>query len=212
MVGPARTARIAQTRTVARTATAVGMTVVGVVVLGLLAAACSSGGGESGTDTTPDTAPVTSSTTNWTTTTAPTQTEEAAILAAVETFWRLTIIASSPPDPSATPFNGVATGEALDIAMANVSRRHQLGQSVILPEPSIFEHRPMVRLVNGDTAVVDDCAVDDSILIDLATGSVLNDLVQTTKWETTLRRVDGVWLVASNLAVDGWDGVAGCAA
>ncbi len=70
--------------------------------------------------------------------------------------------------------------------------------------------------IDGDTAVVRDCAVDDSVLVDMGTGRVVDGegKVETVLYTVVLVRtgLDAPWKVSFTKAEQRWDGVTGCAA
>ena len=68
-----------------------------------------------------------------------------------------------------------------------------------------------VSSVDGDRAEVQECVVDDRLVVVRATGEVINDEVATHNVRATLRLVDGVWKVSATSLVQIWEGVAGCA-
>ena len=141
--------------------------------------------------------------------TTPTD-DEAAIIAAVHGYWDAVLAANSPPDPDHPALARYATGPALETSRRNATERRQLGQSVRLPPETRSEHRVTIGSVSAEVATVRDCGVDDAVLHDLSTGRVLNDAVETTDWELTLRKVDGSWRVAEARVMATWDGVTTC--
>lgn len=147
-----------------------------------------------------------------TTTASAASSEEAEIIAAVLGYWDTVLAANSPPNPEHPDLEKYASGRALEVALANINRRRALGQGVRLPEPTVSRHSPVVESIAGDSVTVLDCSVDDGVLVDLASGLVLNDAVSTNKWRTTLDRIDGDWKVVSNELLWSADGVVSCAA
>jgi hypothetical protein len=78
------------------------------------------------------------------------------------------------------------------------------------PNPVNFR-RVTVVSVDGDSAVVQECFVDDGQVIERSTGRVLNDTVATHSVQADLIRVDGQWRVSAATLIQRWEGVAGCA-
>jgi hypothetical protein len=172
-----------------------------------------------GSDDEPDTADDTRATTTaatepsdgTSTTTAAVDETEAEILVAVDGYWDSYFVVNDPPNPDHPDLATYRTGEALEQSKANVQERKDLGQVVRLPDEPEYMHDPRVESVDGDVAVVRDCSVDDSLLVEVGTGQVLNDDVATVLWETHVAREGGEWKVSANYVTQEWEGVAGCA-
>jgi hypothetical protein len=64
---------------------------------------------------------------------------------------------------------------------------------------------------DDQTAEVLDCAIDDTILYDIATGTPLDSDVQTVLWRTSVMLDGGQWKVSNNTIIERVDGVGGCA-
>lgn len=90
--------------------------------------------------------------------------------------------------------------------------RLELGQAVRYKDESPYRHELELRTLDGGSAVVIDCAVDDSVLYEVGSGRVLNDAIGTFLWEIRLVDEHGRWRVANSTILDRWEGVAGCAA
>jgi hypothetical protein len=172
-----------------------------------------------GSDDEPDTADDTRATTiaatepsdGTSTTTAAVDETEAEILAAVDGYWSTIQRANRAPDPDMPELLLVATGFALDQARLNLRERRDLGQASRSPEPSVYRHEPIVQSVDGETAVVSDCSVDDTLLYEVDTGLVVNDDVATLQWRTTVVRDSEGWKVSANELEMQWEGLGGCA-
>ena len=148
-----------------------------------------------------------------TSTSRPASTEPPdAVLAAYDTYWRAYIALMQDPDPQSPAFSTVMTGAQRTWVRDLVQRRLDRNERVRFPPGSITRRTRTVESIAGDRAVVVVCAVDDSYLLDIGTGEVLDDVVQTVLTRVTVERVTGTWTVAHVLVDRIWDGVAGCAA
>ena len=85
------------------------------------------------------------------------------------------------------------------------------GQAGRFPEGSVSRTDPLTIEVAGDTATVETCGVDDSVVYDAATGNVINDDVVTVRASSTLERDGDHWKLATRSELERWEGVAGCA-
>jgi hypothetical protein len=145
-----------------------------------------------------------------TTTTEP-PSEEDAILAAVDGYWQSFLDANDPPDPNHPDLARYRTGDALETAVANINDRIKLGQAIRLPSDSVYGNTSHVEAINGEEADVLSCSIDDSVLYDRASGSVLNDRVSTFEFRLTLVKDNGLWKVSTGTQLHRWEGVSNCA-
>lgn len=157
----------------------------------------------------PSTAAPSSTTT--TTVVAPTG-DEAEVRAVIDRYWDAWFIAAgNPPDPANAELNAVLTGDARMRIIGGIERRLGEGTYVRLPEGSVFERSvTSVTFDERGIATVEECVVDDSELIDLASDSVLDAGVATVRLSTTANAVDGEWRITTITTVDKEDGVATC--
>lgn len=137
--------------------------------------------------------------------------EEAAVLDAYLGYWAAILEANDPPDEQHPALERYATGEAFESVFEAAQTNRLAGRALRLPEDSVAEHRAGVTSIEGDTAMVRDCAIDDGLVVDVETGDVVNDEVVTRLATGTLQRVDGRWKVATTSVEQSWQGVAGCA-
>ena len=79
------------------------------------------------------------------------------------------------------------------------------------PNDTITERRPTIVSIDGDEATIQDCSINDTIVYRVATGEVVDDSTVTRSVSATMRKVDGVWKLASTSEIQKWEGVAGCA-
>jgi hypothetical protein len=128
-------------------------------------------------------------------------------------YWKARFAANTgtpnPHDPALTEF---ATGAQLDGVIAETQANLDAGRAFKdRPDPRNFR-RVTVVSVSGDEAVVQECFVDDGLVIQRDTGAVINDTIATQNVRGELRRVDGEWRVSGSSLVQRWEGVGGCAA
>jgi hypothetical protein len=136
---------------------------------------------------------------------------EQAVLAAYQGYWDVIRAANDPPDPAHPALRRYATGAAYESVVA-AARTNQMARRVLrLPPHSISEHRAQVISIDGDVAMVRDCVIDDGLVIDMETGTVVDDEIVTHQASATLVRQGGVWKVSYTRLERTWQGVAGCA-
>jgi len=126
-------------------------------------------------------------------------------------YWDAILAANDPPDPFAPGLREHASGAAFDAVFETTQANKVASRAVRLPEGSVYAHRVEVVAVEGDRAVVRDCAVDDAVVVQLDTGEVLDADVVTRQSTATLAREGGAWKVADSAVEQVWEGVAGCA-
>jgi hypothetical protein len=180
-----------------------------VVVVVLAAAGCGGGGGgeaaspPTSVEPSPSSEPTSPST-------APT--EEAAVLAAYQGYWDTWLAANDPPNPDHPDLERYYIGRSLERARQEIFDRRAVGQAIRLPASAEYRHRADVTIDGVDAATVTDCSVDDSQVVDVASGRVLNDAVVSELITASLVRVNDEWRVQLTSRTAAWEGVAGCAA
>ena len=127
-------------------------------------------------------------------------------------YWDARFAANTgTPNPADPALRRYATGAQLEAVVAETQENLDAGRAFqARPNPANYR-RVTVVSVNGDSAVVQECFVDDGLVIDRATGGVLNDTIATHSVRGELRKVDGEWRVASTSLLQRWEGVSGCA-
>ncbi len=116
------------------------------------------------------------------------------------------------PDPDDPLLARYATGKTLESVRAAAARNRDEGIVTALPPDSVSQQWAEVLSVDGDTARIRSCEVDDRLVVDAETGEALTPPhVSTLLLEVTLVREHGAWKVAHGGVVEEWDGIAGCA-
>ncbi len=142
-------------------------------------------------------------------TTTTTLSPEAEVEAAVADYYAMVVLLVQAPDPADPEIAQRATGTNLDRLASNLTQYATLGH-VVQRGPNMGQTLIGAE-VSGDRATVDVCSVDDSVLIEAATGRVINDDVVTRVITYRLERVDATWLVAETTSGQSWEGVSDCA-
>ncbi len=179
----------------------------------LVGAACGGGrdGGGATVDTTTSTTrpPAAEASTSTTTTTAP-MTDEEAVLAALDGYWDAWIEANDPPAPGHPGLERYATGLALETALGAIENNQAFGYSLRLPEPTVSATEVQIVEVDGDTARVVACEIDDGLKLRSDTGAVVNDQVVSRLAEYRILRVEGSWKVERSDFLRTEEGGGGC--
>ena len=142
-------------------------------------------------------------------TTTSTLSPEAEVEAAVMAYEAMASRLIQAPDPNDPEIAERATGENRSHLEAHLQELVALGRAGQLGPNT--RQTVLHTEVSGDQATVEVCSVDDGVLIEVATGRVLNDDVVTDHSVVTLERSDGAWLVAQRSRIATWDGVTDCA-
>lgn len=180
----------------------------------LALAACGGDDGQSAADlTTSTTAEETTSTAPPETTTTAAPTPEEEVLAAYQAYWAAVDEAFGPPQarPDLPGLRQYATGEALQGTIRNAEKALREDYVFQAPENGQYTRRAQVVAMDGQTATVRDCTIDDTVQSRASTGEVMDDAVSTRLFISMLVREEGQWKVATVNREDAWDGVAGCA-
>jgi hypothetical protein len=99
----------------------------------------------------------------------------------------------------------------LDQARAEAAEKRRSGVEFRRPDdPSDFRRVEVVE-VSGDSATVQDCVINDGLVVSSRDGSVVNDEVVTHNLQGEMQRVDGEWRLAESRLLQSWEGMAGCA-
>ena len=184
------------------------------VAVALLVGACGGDNDQRAADLTTSTFAEETTTTappETTTTAAPTPEEQ--VLAAYQGYWAAVDEMVAPPQvrPELSAFRQYATGEVL-VAIVRSAEETKAEDSVFqIPEGGQYSHRAEVVSVEGDTATVRDCNIDDTVELNATTGEVIDDAVSTRLYISMLVRETGRWKVAVINRESTWEGVAGCA-
>lgn len=114
----------------------------------------------------------------------------------------------NPDDPALTEY---AAGAQLTTVIAETRRNLADGVAFKARPHSENFRRVKVISITRDRAVVQECFVDDGLVVRRYTGEIVNDKVATHNVRGELIRVDGAWKVSKAQLVQRWEGVAGCA-
>lgn len=127
-------------------------------------------------------------------------------------FWRARATANSgtpnPADPALADF---ATGEQLAAVIAETQVNLERGVSYREADDPVGFQRVQVLSVEGDHAVVQECFVDDGLVVSTESGQVVDADVTTQNARGELVREGGQWRVSRVQVIQMWEGVAGCA-
>jgi hypothetical protein len=179
-----------------------------VALLALAAIGCSNDG-----EALPGTTTTTrAETTTTTTTTEPERPVEEEVVERYEAFWEARFEANTDPvNPDHPGLREYATGAQLENVIEETERNAREGRAFRRPENSQGRRTVDVTRIDGGTAVLQDCVVNDGIVYRVDTGEVLDDSVVTHNVEATMVQVDGEWKLEQARLVQRWEGVAGCA-
>lgn len=179
-------------------------------VVGLLLVAC---GEDKTPETLPPTKPVTSVVTTTTTTVVADPVHKEIIDAWIGGERILTEAVNSGEYenyPGLVKFH--SPGEQLQAIKAQLREQRARNEKVRYPEPSVLSHDVRVLLIEGITASITACVVDDGIVFDGVTGAVLNDDVGTLAYigELVRNETTGQWRRSGGKFLKQLEGVQSC--
>jgi hypothetical protein len=164
------------------------------VALAGLAACGDDGGGEDSTAS-PTTATAPRATSAPDTTAPEPVSDEEAVLAAVQCYWDTIVEANDPPDPDHPGFERCMTGAALERSRGITEHHRSLGETVRDPNGRTEQFHSTVSQVDGKSAEVTQCIVDDAIVMRASDGLVLNDKVISASMRLVLVKDETAWRV-----------------
>ena len=125
---------------------------------------------------------------------------------------RNSALAEPVPDPDESlQFDQFADREALSNLNEDVQGFYEAGRASRPGEEGLGDVRVGFVDARSSAASAVACEVNDGVLYEVATGTVVNDDVVTREFEIFLTMQDGVWKVESVREMEQWDEVAGCA-
>ncbi|MBI2705926.1 MAG: hypothetical protein HYX32_11655 [Actinobacteria bacterium] len=136
-------------------------------------------------------------------------TEEEKVVAAYRSFWVTWDRANDPPDPEFADLERFVTGAALEKARASITKNKADGVRFREPQGQGGRHEPSRVVVDGPSASLLDCSIDDGQVI-AADGQVRDSTVQTNLFEVTLQQADDQWRVANVKQLKQWPGETTC--
>ena len=145
-------------------------------------------------------------------TTAPGTTAEQEVIDRYVGYWNARFNANAGvPNPDDPALRDFATGRQLDAVVAETQSNLDAGVAFErAAEPNNIQRVTVVE-IDGDRAVVQECVVDDGLVVSRDTGEVVDDSVSTHNVQAEMLRVDGVWKVSEARLLQQFEGVAGCA-
>src|SRR5829696_7474370 len=142
-----------------------------------------------GDDAPPDDPPPTTAAVTTTTTSV-----ESEVEAAYTAYLRMSDRLLQAPDPSDPEIPRLTTGRSLDALIRGLKELRDANQAVEFGDQYTNEIQS-VELVDENNAVIRDCAIDDSRVVDQTTGEVVAEGIATGLFEVSLTRQGGHWRV-----------------
>lgn len=139
-------------------------------------------------------------------------TAEDEIIARYIGYWEARFAANSgTPDPDDPALRDFATGAQLEAVIAETRANLEQGLALRQADEPIDFQQVQVIEIDGDRAVVQECVVDDLVVVRRESGEVINDAIATHNVRGELQQVEGAWRVSEARLIQRWEGVAGCA-
>jgi hypothetical protein len=102
------------------------------------------------------------------------------------------------PDPDDELIERYATGASLQAVRDNTSASLEQGRVVVIPPAAAYRHSVMQVTVDGQSAELVACAIDDAVVLDVD-GGVVDDRVLTSRYAVTLTEDGGDWKVSGDI-------------
>jgi hypothetical protein len=129
----------------------------------------------------------------------------------IDAYWQEFVSVGRQPDLNRRSFFSLLTGDALAAESTTVSNLIAQGQARRQPPDPKFAHQITRLAVQGPTASVDECVVDDLVVYVVADGTVVDDGIKTYDYRTTMTKASGRWQISHPETVVPNDGVQPCA-
>ncbi len=118
--------------------------------------------------------------------------------------------AAYPVNPNHPALYATMTGEFLATVQRLIGNLQAAQQHGVVPTPSLAHVEVSAVELNGSTASIKACVVDDAQVVDSRNGSTVNSRVSTVKDDANLVRIEGHWKVARRVEVGRWQGAQTC--
>jgi hypothetical protein len=141
-------------------------------------------------------------------TTTTTLSPEAEVEAAYLAYWNMVDRLVADPDPENPQIGEMAVDPARQRLIDSLSGFQSAGH--VARSGDLYAHVVTDVAVNGDTATLRDCAVDDSSLVEADSGEVVEQEVVTTSVEAVLIREGSAWLLKELNPIESWEGAVPC--
>jgi hypothetical protein len=134
------------------------------------------------------------------------------VQAAYDKFSRERLSLLQNPVVDDVRINAIAVDPYRAILRDRLASYVQEGLAVRFPSPSTTREWSRVTGVGDEAADVEQCLIDDSFLVTVATGQRAKEGAATLFRAVRMKRVKGEWKVSDYDVLDKWEGIAGCAA
>jgi hypothetical protein len=177
--------------------------ILALTVLVLVTAACTKSHDDTGLEATTTAPPRT--------TTTPEQAAEAAVRQVAEAWSRAATRLAASPDPTDAALSRYLTGDFLSGTVQSQQDRARKHLTSRPANPDRHLYRIDSISIHGENAVLNECVVNDFVLLDAKTGKILDDSVATRNVQTSAKRISAIWKLSERTTLKEWNGVAGCA-
>lgn len=143
-------------------------------------------------------------------TTTTSMTDEEAVVEAYENFLDAWDLATNPPNPNHPALAKYIGGHELEVVTRAIEEFQQKEFILTLPENSISRFTVEGIEVQGNTATMTVCLIDDGLKIHEPTGFVLDDDVISSRIIATFERRDSRWIIIEHQFQFTVAGAGGC--
>ena len=141
--------------------------------------------------------------------TTPPPNAESEVESAYLAYWEMLQRLSAAPDESDLEIVERAIGQALGEVKEGLASLKSQGRAA--QTGPAYQHEVQSVELRGDEAIIRDCSVDDSVVIDVVTGEqVAGGAMATGLLEVTLVRSGGEWKVEKIETIKTWAGERSC--
>ncbi len=114
--------------------------------------------------------------------------------------------ARAKSDPNDPALAAVLAHDMLRDTRIDIDQRTKQGMASRRPVDSKSRIEYLSVSIDGTTAALTTCEVDDAVAYRVSDGSIVNDKVTTGRWTVSMSQLDGVWQLAGRHQQASWPG------
>ena len=137
--------------------------------------------------------------------------DEDQIRAVIDLYWHALVNGMDPPDPDHDVWETVAAGARLEELRATAAQKRDAGEANrYRGKPHPLVTRAELVGLNDGLAIVNLCVFDDTLLVDVETGEILDDDLRLGWLQHLVELTPDGWRVIRTLLIERHDTAAQC--
>ncbi len=132
--------------------------------------------------------------------------DQQTVIDAHEAAIRAIVKARAASDARDADLPSVLAHDMLRDTRIDIDQRAKQGIASKRPDQSKSRIEYVTVSIDGSTATLTTCEIDDAIAYRVSDGSIINDKIGTAKWGVSMLVEDGAWKLAGRHQVTTWQG------